>query len=200
MRLRRGYLLICSAVALILSSLPHGTYYVPLPVGYITVYLGLLNPRPIRLVSSGDYSYGLYLYGYPLQQAVASLGDWAHHWWLSVAIAWPGALAIAYVSWHSLEKPALSLRRQLPVLENAALRLVGGSGQTVPWLGNLLALAALLGGVVATLLLVNANETAAAAVSVGTFVFAAALSRVGRPLWFPEALVPRAVEGEGRSS
>jgi peptidoglycan/LPS O-acetylase OafA/YrhL len=57
----------------------------------------------------GDYSYGLYLYGYPSQQLVA-------HWfpqfgpWRMAALALPLALCCAIASWHCVEKPFLRLK------------------------------------------------------------------------------------------
>ncbi len=59
----------------------------------------------------GDYSYGLYLWGFPIEQAVA------HH--LSepkpmaiFLISFPITLLIAMLSWHCLEKPALKLKNR----------------------------------------------------------------------------------------
>src|SRR5262249_47545632 len=43
-----------------------------LPVGYLTAYLGLLPMKKMPLFSRGDYSYGMYLYAYPIQQLLVS--------------------------------------------------------------------------------------------------------------------------------
>jgi peptidoglycan/LPS O-acetylase OafA/YrhL len=110
------------SVALIL--LPRGAYYVPLPATYVTVYLGLLDPPKARGLFSGDYSYGLYLYGFPIQQAFASIGPWAQHWYLNLAFTLALGFTVACLSWHYVEKPALRLRRFLPELERRALALV----------------------------------------------------------------------------
>jgi peptidoglycan/LPS O-acetylase OafA/YrhL len=127
-RIRLHWTLLLAALAggLALSSLPHGAYYLPIPATYVTVYVGLLNPRPIRLVSRGDYSYGLYLYGVPLQQAIASYGPEAQHWWINVAMALPASLLVAVLSWHIVERPVLALRRHLPAVEGRLVRLVSG--------------------------------------------------------------------------
>ncbi|MHA6204691.1 acyltransferase family protein [Dyella soli] len=56
-----------------------------------------------------DYSYGVYLWGFPIQQAVA-------HQWPGMSspanalISWPMACLLAMFSWHVVEKPALSLK------------------------------------------------------------------------------------------
>ena len=57
----------------------------------------------------GDYSYGLYLWGFPAQQVVAN------HWpglaaQSNALAAWPLAMVMAILSWHLIEKPALSLK------------------------------------------------------------------------------------------
>ncbi len=55
----------------------------------------------------GDYSYGLYLWGFPVQQAVSvSIGKPVHPW-VNLAVSLPIALALAIASWHFVEKPAL---------------------------------------------------------------------------------------------
>jgi peptidoglycan/LPS O-acetylase OafA/YrhL len=62
---------------------------------------------------TGDYSYGLYIYAFPIQQALLSRPGPPD----PVAIfAWtfPAALALAFISWHVVEKPALRLK-SLPV-------------------------------------------------------------------------------------
>jgi peptidoglycan/LPS O-acetylase OafA/YrhL len=62
---------------------------------------------------SGDYSYGLYLYGYPLQQTVASFGGLYRHAYVNFAIAYALAAGCAVFSWWVVEKRALALRKFL---------------------------------------------------------------------------------------
>lgn len=104
-------------VAFILSlaciEIPNGIRFAPLPMAYLTVYLGLRNPRLDRVVSGGDYSYGLYLYGYPVQQAVIALLPGMREWYWNLLISLPIAAAIAALSWHFIEKPVLSRRNVL---------------------------------------------------------------------------------------
>jgi peptidoglycan/LPS O-acetylase OafA/YrhL len=69
------------------------------------------------VVSSGDYSYGIYLYGYPIQQAIAATFPAHEHWYISLPIALTAVFGIASLSWHFVEKLALRLRRLLYRLE-----------------------------------------------------------------------------------
>jgi peptidoglycan/LPS O-acetylase OafA/YrhL len=105
------------ALMLLLLYFPKGDYAAGFPAAYLTVYLGLTNPRKIAPFRNADYSYGLYLYGYAIQQAVARIFPWSHHWYINLAIAVPLAAAFAALSWTLVEKPSLRLRRYLPFLE-----------------------------------------------------------------------------------
>ena len=59
-----------------------------------------------------DVSYGTYLYGWPIQQALhALLPAWSGLALLAPAVAI--TLAVAAVSWFAVEKPALALKRRL---------------------------------------------------------------------------------------
>jgi len=57
----------------------------------------------------GDYSYGLYLWGYPMQQLVAHLAPRLTPAG-NILLAWPLAMLLAVLSWHLVERPALRLK------------------------------------------------------------------------------------------
>ncbi len=58
----------------------------------------------------GDFSYGLYLYSAPLQQAIRSwLGGRYYPWYLLLTLS--GAWACAWLSWRFVERPALDWKR-----------------------------------------------------------------------------------------
>ncbi|SHN38019.1 hypothetical protein SAMN05192549_10931 [Duganella sacchari] len=106
---------VAAAIALLITQ--KGAYLAPLPLTYITTYMGLLNPQKGSFIKSGDYSYGLYLYGFPLQQLVAHFGPSFHHWWINFGLAMAMGLCIAYFSWNFVELPASRLRPYLLSLE-----------------------------------------------------------------------------------
>jgi peptidoglycan/LPS O-acetylase OafA/YrhL len=91
----------------------HGDRFLALPVAYVTVYLGLLNPPRNRVLLSGDYSYGLFLYGFPIQQAIASLQGSVQHWYWNLLLSLPCIIVCAVGSWWIIEKPALGIRKYL---------------------------------------------------------------------------------------
>ncbi|MBK8288145.1 MAG: acyltransferase [Cellvibrionales bacterium] len=77
---------------------------------YVALYFSYLPGKFIRKFNKlGDYSYGIYIYAFPIQQSVLALGlattpNQLFLW------AFPPTLLLAILSWHFIEKPALSLR------------------------------------------------------------------------------------------
>ena len=82
-----------------------------LPVAYFTVWVGVTNYPKNFLIRAGDYSYGMYLYHFTLQQAIVAMGVRA--WYISFILSLAAVTAMAALSWHWIEKPALSLRAYL---------------------------------------------------------------------------------------
>jgi peptidoglycan/LPS O-acetylase OafA/YrhL len=130
------------AATAFLLSVPKGDLFVAISATYFTVYIGLLNPVALPLIRSGDYSYGIFLYGFPIQQAIAHWGNWTHNWIASVALSIPLVACVAALSWHCVEKHALKLRRYIPAFEdtlaaNALARFgrfkgIAGVGEQAP--------------------------------------------------------------------
>ena len=126
---------VCMLACGILLMIPQGDYLIGLPIAYVTAFLGLTNPRRSRWLLSGDYSYGLFLYGFPIQQAIAALFPPLRHWWINLALSLPLAALVAVVSWWLIEKPAFGLKAPLTALERHMVdrlprwisRLIAGS-------------------------------------------------------------------------
>lgn len=78
---------------------------------YLALWLALTPRLPvIPAARFGDLSYGLYIYGWPVEQAVVWLLGGRALWWQVFAIALPVTAAIAFLSWHLIERPALRLK------------------------------------------------------------------------------------------
>lgn len=96
-----------AASLLLLGVVPGGDHLAALPVAYATVYLGLRNPRRGVYASGARFSYGIYLYGFAVQQAVASVGSVPRVWYLNFALGGLITLALAVLSYHLVEAPTL---------------------------------------------------------------------------------------------
>lgn len=81
--------------------------------GSYLLFWAAFRPMPSlsRFARHGDFSYGLYLYAYPIQQLlILFYGPHLNPLGL-FCIAFPISLSLAALSWHGLEKPALKLRK-----------------------------------------------------------------------------------------
>ena len=104
------------AAALVAASLLlSGFYFVfPLAGAYLVAALGnsrLLDASHFRRgVLAGDFSYGVYIAAFPVEQAVRQWAGAAATWWSVLAISAPLVLALAMLSWHFIERPSLRLK------------------------------------------------------------------------------------------
>ncbi|MBN9434659.1 MAG: acyltransferase [Bosea sp.] len=80
---------------------------------YLAIYLGLAGWFTIPLLVGADYSYGIYLYGYTVQQTLLHLMPGFHDYWLFFAVSLVPTVFLAMLSWHLVEKPALDCRHAL---------------------------------------------------------------------------------------
>lgn len=82
-------------------------------LSYTIVYIGCSGLK-LPIDFKGDYSYGLYLYGFPVQQAVAATLPSGQTFLGNLAISLPITCVFAYASWWVVEKRVLDLRKRLP--------------------------------------------------------------------------------------
>ena len=88
---------------------------------YLVVFLGNRANVGSSLASHvGDLSYGTYLFGWPIERLVKQYVS-TESPWLLMAIAGPLVLAIAAVSFHFVERPALTLKRSIANFVDATL-------------------------------------------------------------------------------
>jgi peptidoglycan/LPS O-acetylase OafA/YrhL len=78
---------------------------------YVVIYLALSPSVHLPNVAKhGDLSYGIYIYAFPVQQIVSSLLGEHAAWQWNAAISMPVVLGLAFLSWHYVEKVALSFK------------------------------------------------------------------------------------------
>jgi peptidoglycan/LPS O-acetylase OafA/YrhL len=82
----------------------------PLALTYLLLFLAF-QPVPglVRWAKYGDFSYGLYLFAFPVQQLLVRWLGFEQPLVLFV-VATPLVLLCAFASWHLIEKPFLSLK------------------------------------------------------------------------------------------
>lgn len=105
-------LAVLSAVALA-ASLPAGGFRLAFPLfgAYLVIYLAMA--RSVRLpdlARRGDFSYGVYIFAYPVQQSVSYLLGASVTWYANLLLSLPVTFGLAALSWHFIEKPALALK------------------------------------------------------------------------------------------
>lgn len=98
-------------IALVLLKSPLAKYAFYGGVAYLALVFAY-NPklRVDSFLKVGDYSYGIYVFAFPIQQFLV-WGFRISDPWVLVATAFPATLALAMISWHLVEQPALSLKR-----------------------------------------------------------------------------------------
>ena len=85
------------------------------PLGYFVVWIGL-TPIPIpSVLERGDYSYGIYLYHFPILQTLQYLFHFPTWWTLAFSGLVPVTL-FAMFSWNVIEKPILKLRKRFSLV------------------------------------------------------------------------------------
>ncbi|MBC7449991.1 MAG: acyltransferase [Cytophagales bacterium] len=105
-------MLLCYVVG-ILIHLPWLTKYIALP--YIIMYIGFIpkNTLITNWGKNGDLSYGIYIYGMPVQQSVILLTGLSLQADLISLISFIIVLPIAWLSWHLIEKKAMILKKKV---------------------------------------------------------------------------------------
>jgi peptidoglycan/LPS O-acetylase OafA/YrhL len=98
-------------------SLARGPFLVVgLPAfAYLVLYAVVALPRALHTIGrSRDYSYGVYIYAFPVQQVIAVQGGAGYGVAVFIALSAAGTLALAALSWHLIERPALRLKDWTP--------------------------------------------------------------------------------------
>ena len=102
-------------------------------VGIWTVWIGRTVHLDRYLKRIGDLSYGVYIYGFPIQRlAVTAFEGEPNVFWLSYAVAMPATFIAALLSWRLVERPVLSRK------DAVAARLTGwrarrSASGSAPW-------------------------------------------------------------------
>lgn len=78
---------------------------------YFVLYLGARLPRAVQWIGAkNDYSYGIYIYGFLVQQILAFAGVYRLGYVVYALAALMITAGLAWLSWHGVEKRAMALK------------------------------------------------------------------------------------------
>lgn len=101
-----------AVLAFVLLSSTRTVYLAPVFLTYVMACIGLVRFPKIPLLFTGDYSYGVYLYGFPIAQGmIAVWPSFEGHSLTLLAFAGTATMCFAALSWHYIEKPFLKLKK-----------------------------------------------------------------------------------------
>ncbi|HXH36666.1 MAG TPA: acyltransferase [Plantibacter sp.] len=114
-----------SAVVMVVTLLTGGWVQLGYPAfAYFILWLAARLPKRIQWIGAkNDYSYGMYVYGFLVQQFTAFLGWHLLGYWPWVGLTILVTAGCAWLSWHGIEKRAMALKDW-------------GPGRGLDWLGQ----------------------------------------------------------------
>ncbi|WPB58047.1 acyltransferase [Xylophilus sp. GOD-11R] len=99
-------------IGMLATTLVHQTAFIAaFFAAYLVVYLGLSHPPKKSFLLKGDYSYGLYLFSFPIQQTYSQLFPDHRHWYFNFTFALIFGIIYAMFSWWCIEKPTLGKKK-----------------------------------------------------------------------------------------
>ncbi len=111
---------------LLLSVMDKGWFFVIycIVIPYLVLYLAYVPSGKIRAFNKvGDYSYGIYIYAFPVQQTIAALiiKISAISLFFSAFIV---TFLLAFLSWHLVEKKCLKLKGSYNHLQEPLMKII----------------------------------------------------------------------------
>jgi peptidoglycan/LPS O-acetylase OafA/YrhL len=112
---------------LMISAIDISSFFVVynLTLAYLIFYLAYVPKGKVRRFNKyGDYSYGIYIYAFPIQQSIIAITpDISFYNYLLLSTLF--TFIFAYFSWHVVEKQALKLKSiKLPLITYLKYKLI----------------------------------------------------------------------------
>lgn len=112
----KGWLALINLLVVMATILWGGFFPIGLPsLCYLVLFMGAWLPKSLNSVGNvNDYSYGIYIYAFIVQQMLVfvQVNSWGYVPY--VAISWICSFGLAWLSWHLIEKKALGLKNWGP--------------------------------------------------------------------------------------
>lgn len=104
------------------------THYWGAPlIAYATVVMGLAKMPRIPVISNGDYSYGLYVFAFPIQQLFAHAFPHMREWYWNGLFTLTLGFAYAAFSWHCVENPVLKRKKVILAWVDRSMTSIKGA-------------------------------------------------------------------------
>lgn len=110
-------LFICIIFAFLMLQRREGEFLAAPAIAYITIYIGLIDFKKSAVLLLSDISYGIYLYGFAVQQAVYQLLPGFRSWHENFIISLVVACLFGYLSWTLVESRVMDRK-------NSAIKFV----------------------------------------------------------------------------
>lgn len=110
-----GAISICLCVALFAKDelgYPVLSALLAIPLAYLTVCAGISKIPLPEILHKNDLSYGIYLYGMPIQQTLIHLFPSITNSVAQLSMSLPTTVLFAFISWNAVEKPITRLRKK----------------------------------------------------------------------------------------
>lgn len=112
-------LLIALTVSVSNRNLAMPILWIALP--YAAITFAYQGPKFLQKLSGFDYSYGIYIYAFPVQQVLVQIiPDSRVNWFTTFAASMLITSLLAAASWHFVERPWLGLKKWLPGINPVA--------------------------------------------------------------------------------
>jgi peptidoglycan/LPS O-acetylase OafA/YrhL len=91
----------------------------PLCLGVMVIYSALFLPQLLNFANIGDYSFGLYIFHFPIIQTLIHLNIFNDKPYLFAGVAIVVTVLFASVSWNLIEKPFIKSKRKVSGAKNS---------------------------------------------------------------------------------
>jgi peptidoglycan/LPS O-acetylase OafA/YrhL len=101
------YLIIPGVIILVIYYISGNEYLLPIGLGIIIMFIGFNFHKLNNIGKNGDYSYGIYIFHFPIIQILVALGYFEINKNIALLIVIGTVFSVSYISWNFLEKKIL---------------------------------------------------------------------------------------------
>ncbi|GHU03353.1 hypothetical protein FACS1894147_07150 [Spirochaetia bacterium] len=100
-------MILVAVITFIIQNILKIDYFMPVSLGLIIMFIAFNFKRLNNIGKQIDFSYGVYIFHWPIMQLLVAFGVLNFHKQLSVLLMLGSVFSVAYVSWQFLERKFL---------------------------------------------------------------------------------------------